>query len=81
VSQFFRWRKELSRFSAASVPQLVAVEVAEALPALPTPLEPPLCQRPRKKASILTIELGGGRRLRVESDVDTQALARIFWIT
>jgi len=28
--------------------------------------------------SIVTIELGGGRRLRVESDVDTEALGRIL---
>ncbi|TIM79586.1 MAG: transposase [Mesorhizobium sp.] len=33
VSQLFRWRKELCQISAPSVPQLVAVEVVEALPA------------------------------------------------
>lgn len=75
VSQLFRWRKELCQISAPFVPQLVPVEVAEALP---VPTEPPPVSRPRKKASMVTIELGGGRRLRVESDVDTEALGRIL---
>lgn len=77
VSQLFRWRKELCQISAPSIPQLHPVEVVEVLPA-PTSAEPPPILRPRKKASIVTIELGRGRRLRVESDVDTEALARIL---
>ncbi|RJG40632.1 transposase [Mesorhizobium sp. DCY119] len=75
VSQLFRWRKELCQISAPFVPQLVPVEVAEALPAS---AEPPPVSRPRRKASMVTIELGGGRRLRVESDVDIEALGRIL---
>ena len=78
VSQLFRWRKELCQISAPSVPHLVPVEVVEALPAPRTHAEPPPICRPRKKTSLVTIELGGGRRLRVESDVDTEALARIL---
>ena len=62
----FRWRKELCQISAPSVPQLIPVEI----------VEPPV-SRPRKRASIVTIELGRGRRLRVESDVDPEALGRI----
>jgi transposase len=34
--------------------------------------------RPRKKTSIVTIELGSGRRIRVDSDVYTEALGRIL---
>ncbi|APG86927.1 transposase (plasmid) [Sinorhizobium americanum CCGM7] len=49
VSQLFRWRKELCQISAPSVPQLVPVEVVEALPAPATPAEPPPVFRPRKK--------------------------------
>ncbi|MQX49340.1 IS66-like element accessory protein TnpA, partial [Sinorhizobium medicae] len=69
VSQLFRWRKELCQISAASVPQLVPVEVVGTLPVPPTPAspEPPPAPRLRKKASMVMIELGGGRRLRVES--------------
>jgi transposase len=66
VSQLFRWRNELCQISAPSVPQLIPVEI----------VEPPV-SRPRKRASIVTIELGRGRRLRVESDVDPEALGRI----
>ncbi|UTV41912.1 transposase (plasmid) [Ensifer adhaerens] len=78
VSQLFRWRKELCQISAPSVPRLVPVEVVEALPAPAIPAEPPPVCRARKKASMVMIELGGGRRLRVESDIDTEALARIL---
>ncbi|MCA1409191.1 transposase [Ensifer sp. IC3342] len=80
VSQLFRWRKELCQISASSIPQLVPVEVVGTLPEPPTPAspEPPPAPRSRKKASMVMIELGGGRRLRVESDIDTEALARIL---
>lgn len=50
VSQLFRWRKELCQISAPSIPQLIPVEVVEALPAAPP--EPPPVSRPRKKASM-----------------------------
>lgn len=77
VSQLFRWRKELCQISAPSVPQLLPVEVVAALP--PSgPVEPPPPSRARKKSSLVTIELGRGRRIRVESDVDTEALGRIL---
>ncbi|MCA1408224.1 transposase [Ensifer sp. IC3342] len=56
VSQLFRWRKELCQTSAPSVPQLVPVEVVEALPAPAIPPEPPPVSRPRKKASMAMIE-------------------------
>ncbi|WP_287196532.1 transposase [Mesorhizobium sp.] len=78
VSQLFRWRKELCQISAPFVPQLVPVEVVEALPAPPAPAQPPPISRPRKKSSMVTIELGGARRLRVESDIDSEALGRIL---
>ncbi|MBZ9974109.1 MULTISPECIES: transposase [unclassified Mesorhizobium] len=74
VSQLFRWRKELCQIST---PQLVPVQVVEALPAPQPPAQPPLIVRARKK-SMVTIELGGARRLRVESDIDSEALGRIL---
>ncbi|MGZ2505236.1 hypothetical protein EHI47_26335 [Rhizobium leguminosarum] len=78
MSQLFRWRRELCQISAPSVPQLVPVEVVEALPAPAVSAEPPPVSRSRKKASMVMIELGGGRRLRVESHIDTDALGRIL---
>ena len=76
VSQLFRWRKQLCEVAAPSVPQLVPVKIA-AVPSEP-PIEPRPVSRSRRKASMVTIELGGGRRVRVESDVDTEALGRIL---
>lgn len=77
VSQLFHWRKGLCQLSGPSVPQFIPVEVAAALPA-PDPVETTPPPRPRKKTSIVTIELGSGRRIRVDSDVDTEALGRIL---
>lgn len=72
-SQLLRWRKELCQVSAPSLPQLVPAKVVEALPAQQPPAQPPPISRPRKKSSMVTIELGGARRLRVESDIDSEA--------
>jgi transposase len=77
VSQLFRWRKELCQILAPSVPPFVPIEVVAALPP-PDPVETTPAPRPRKKTSIVTIELGSGRRIRVDSDVDTEALGRIL---
>ena len=77
VSQLFRWRKELCQISAPSLPPFVPIEVVAALPP-PDPVETTPAPRARKKPSIVTIELGRGRRIRVESDVDTEALGRIL---
>lgn len=76
VSQLFRWRKELCHVPGAAVQQLVPVQVVEAFPAPPLTVPPPV--RQRKKSSMVTIELGGGRRIHVDSDVDTEALGRIL---
>jgi len=82
VSQLFRWRKELCRIEeqkaeAGSI--LVPVIVAETAPAVAAVQpEPPTASHPRRKRSDVTIELGRGRRVRVDSDIDTEALGRIL---
>jgi len=82
VSQLFRWRKELCRIEgprtqAAST--LVPVIVSEPpLAALPIPSEPSATSHSRRKRSDVMIELGRGRRVRVDSDIDTEALGRIL---
>jgi len=78
VSQLFRWRKQLCEVTAPPVPQLVPVKIAAVPSERPTPAEPRPVSRSRWKPSMVTIELGGGRRVRVESDVDTEALGRIL---
>ncbi|WP_041678993.1 IS66-like element accessory protein TnpA [Rhizobium etli] len=82
VSQLFRWRKELCqieepRIEAANT--LVPVIVSDAAPTAPVATsEAPVPSQPRRKRSDVMIELGRGRRVRVDSDIDTEALGRIL---
>lgn len=82
VSQLFRWRKELCRIEESkteTATTLVPVIVSETAPAVsPLQQEPPTTSHPRRKRSDVTIELGRGRRVRVDSDIDTDALGRIL---
>lgn len=80
VSQLFRWRKELCRIeepAKQTTTTLVPVIVSDAAPsAQPVTAEPPMPTR--RKRSDVTIELGRDRRIRVDSDIDTEALGRIL---
>ncbi len=82
VSQLFRWRKELCRIEEPSLQvanTLVPVIVSEVAPAAqPAALEAPAPLQSRRKRSDVTIDLGRGRRVRVDSDIDTEALGRIL---
>ncbi|PCK76953.1 IS66-like element accessory protein TnpA [Rhizobium sophoriradicis] len=82
VSQLFRWRKELCRIEEPKTEvgtTLVPVIVSETAPAAsPVQPEPPTTSHARRKRSDVTIELGRGRRVRVDSDIDTEALGRIL---
>lgn len=82
VSQLFRWHKELCQVdgpSAGAASMLVPVIVSETASAVsPIPPEPPTTSHPRRKRSDVTIELGRGRRVRVDSDIDIEALGRIL---
>ena len=80
VSQLFRWRKELCDQVDAGTTQLVPVEIVpaaapSAVEALPTSAP---AGRRHRKSGIIEIELGGGRRVRVDRDVDAQALRRVL---
>lgn len=82
VSQLFRWRKELCLIEQPSMQAantLVPVIVSETAPAAqPLASEAPLPSPSRRKRSDVMIELGRGRRVRVDSDIDTEALGRIL---
>jgi len=81
VSQLFRWRKELCRIEEPSTlvsSTLVPVIVSEAPAAQPTACEATVSSPPRRKRSDVTIYLGCGRRVRVDSDIDTETLGRIL---
>ena len=70
VSQLFGWRKELCRIEEArsDATTLVPVIVSEAASAVsPVQPESPATSHLRRKRSDVTIELGRGRRVRVDS--------------
>ncbi|ESZ71877.1 transposase [Mesorhizobium sp. L103C119B0] len=80
VSQLFRWRKDLCDRVDAGSSQLVPVEIvpAAAPPAVEVPASSAAPGRRRRKSGIIEIELGGGRRVRVDRDVDAEALRRVL---
>jgi transposase len=81
-SLLFTWRRQArqGRLGGDAVPALVPVEITPA-PApvsisMPQPASSPPAQRTR--AGIIEIELGGGCRVRVDRDVDGEALQRVL---
>jgi transposase len=90
-AQVYKWRRlaELGVIGvpgASELPSFVAVEIAQDVPSLPAPAaaevkpiaaaEAP--RRRRRKAGLIEIELAGGRRVRVDRDVDAAALERVL---
>jgi len=81
-SLLFTWRRQArqGRLGGKAIPALVPVEIAPApAPALtcaPQPPSSPPAQRAR--SGIIEIELGGGCRVRVDRDVDAEALQRVL---
>jgi transposase len=75
-SQLFRWRKEFCRRPQLGVATLVPVKIAPAQDVSEKTAEPASVSQPRR--GIIEIELGGGRCVRVDRDVDAQALGRVL---
>jgi transposase len=80
VSQLFRWRKDLCDRVDAGPTRLVPVEIVPAAvpPAVEAPASSAFSSRRRRKSGIIEIELGGGRCVRVDRDVDVEALRRVL---
>lgn len=80
VSQLFRWRKDLCDPVDTGPSQLVPMEIvpAAAAPAIEAPASPATRGSRRRKVGIIEIELGGGQRVRVDRDVDGEALRRVL---
>jgi transposase len=82
VSQLFRWGKEICKRADAGVPRLVPVEIVPAAAGSLREAETPrLATTPAPRGrmrGIIEIELGGGRRIRVDRDVETEALRRVL---
>jgi transposase len=88
-AQVFKWRRlaELGVIGIPGVselPSFVAVEITKEPAPLPVPMSVPAeietvprQRRQRKKSGLIEIELGGGRRIRVDRDVDAAALDRV----
>lgn len=79
ASQLFRWCNLLCErvVPSASVPALVPVAVVPPPLSISAAAEPKPA-RPRRSGGHIEINLGGGRRVRVGSDVDTAALRRVL---
>jgi transposase len=82
-AQVFKWRRlaELGVIGipgASELPSFVAVEITKEAVALPAPIEAGPRRRRRRKSGLIEIELGGGRRVRVDRDVDAGALDRVL---
>ena len=80
VSQLFRWRKELCKHAEASIAPFVPVEIGSSVPPRAV-AEAPLtttAPRRRKRHGIIEIDLGSGHRIRVDGDVDGDALRRVL---
>ena len=75
-SQLFRWRKELCRRSEPGVSHLVPVKIAPTPGVSEKTAQLPSAAPPRR--GVMEIELGGGRCVRVDRDVDTEALGRVL---
>ena len=90
-AQVYKWRRlaelrVIGMPGASELPSFIAVEIAKDVPSLPAvvPESKPAAvsdaprRRQRKKAGLIEIELAGGRRVRVDRDVDAAALERVL---
>ncbi len=89
-AQVFKWRRlaELGVIGipgTSELPSFVAVEMTKETASLPAPIsagpteiETSPRERRRRKSGLIEIELGGGRRIRVDRDVDAAALDRVL---
>lgn len=77
VSQLFKWRKALCERTDRSVAALVPVEVVPSPPKQAEAASTAAAAR-RRKNGIIEIELGSGDRVRVDCDVDGDALRRVL---
>ena len=90
-AQVYKWRRlaELGVIGvpgASELPSFVAVEIAQEVLSLPVPAaaaKPTVVaakapRRQHRKNGLIEIELVGGRRVRVDRDVDAAALERVL---
>ena len=83
----FAWRKEarVDGIAIPAVPRLIPVQLAASPPSPSSVLPAPLAQTPLppvrsagRKAGMIEIDLGDGKRVRVDANVDADALGRVL---
>src|SRR3954452_14640892 len=79
TSLVFTWRRRARLASVVSAgPRLVPVQLtlgtAESVPSI----EAPVAMPSRKRRGLIEIELGGGKRVSVDENVDADALGRVL---
>lgn len=72
-SLLFTWRRQTRMQAAEPGLMFLPVHVTEPIASVP-----PVAKRRRKEAGSIRIELGSGRRLTVDADVDAATLARVL---
>src|SRR5579859_6351044 len=84
TSQLFTWRRLArdGKLSGDAAPALVPVEITPAAASISSDAPQPVSSSPAQRArtGIIEIDLGGGCRVRVDRDVDTEALQRVLEI-
>ncbi len=78
TSVLFTWRRK-ARVPANAIAPFVPVSVVEASAAASAPAgRRPVGRAGKGAKGVIEIDLGGGRRLKVDADVDADALARVL---
>jgi transposase len=78
TSLVFTWRRRARLATAASAaPRLDPVQVAAATESVRS-IEAPAAMPPRKRRGLIEIELGDGKRVSVDENVDAEALGRVL---
>ena len=77
-SVLFSWRRQ-ARLPDQAPPAMVPVSIAASVrAAVPLASKARRTRGPAKERGLIEIDLGGGRRVRVDAGVDAEALARVL---
>ena len=79
TSLVFTWRRRARLATAASAgPRLFPVQLATVAAESARSIEAPAAMPPRQRCGVIEIELGNGKRVSVDENVDAEALARVL---
>ena len=79
TSLLFTWRRRARLATVASAgPRLVPVQLTPAEAESGRSIEAPVAMPPRKRRGLIEIELGDGKRVSVDENVDAEALGLVL---